>query len=88
MSKVIKKILSIASSANGSDNIEVWTNTFKVVGTLITDQSVIVDDIVTIKNAKICKHFGECECGKDQTECSNWLNILDDQIIAFSILPK
>ena len=88
MGDKIKKILAVSESAEHSDQIELWTKTFKVFGTLLTDQSKLIEDVVTIKDAKICKHFDGCECGKGKTECSQWLNVFEDQIIAFSILRK
>lgn len=82
MSNKIKKIFKIAEDA-GSTEIEVWTNSFKAMGTLLKDEERIEKGIVSLKNPIISPLFIENEC-TDSTY--DWLNIFEDQIIAFTVV--
>ncbi|HSA07590.1 MAG TPA: hypothetical protein P5556_10485 [Candidatus Gastranaerophilales bacterium] len=81
MSK-LKKIIEIAEQAN-SEEIEVWTNTFKAMGTVLKDENRIAKGIVSLKNAIVSPLFIENECTDTSYE---WLNIFEDQVIAFTIV--
>ncbi|MCK7521125.1 MAG: hypothetical protein MZV64_27265 [Ignavibacteriales bacterium] len=77
MSK-LEQIIKIAEQA-GSTEIEVWTSSFKVMGTLFKDKERIANGIVSIQNPIVSPLLVECECSDSLYE---WLNIFEDQIIA------
>ena len=83
MSKTkVDRIIKIAEFAS-SKKIEVWTTSFKVVGTLLTDEDKIAKGIVTIINPIIHPLLGN----EVESELKyEWLNIFEDEIIAFSIV--
>ncbi len=81
MSK-LRKIIEIAEMT-GSDEIEVWTDSFKVMGTLFKDSERIEKGIVSIKNPIISPLLIENEC---TDSAYDWLNLFEDQIIAFTIV--
>lgn len=81
MSK-LQKIIDIAE-LTGSEEVEVWTNSFKVMGTLLKDKSRIEKGIISIQNPIISPHLIENEC---TDTAYDWLNIFEDQIIAFTIV--
>jgi len=78
----LEKIIEIADQA-ASTQIEVWTNSFKVMGTLLRDKSRIEKGIISLENPIISPLLVECE-GTDSMY--DWLNIFEDQVIAFTIL--
>ncbi len=81
MSK-LKKIIEIAEQA-GSEEIEIWTNSFKAMGTLLKDKDRIEKGIVSIKNPIVSPLFIENEC---TDSAYDWLNLFEDQIIGFTIV--
>ncbi len=82
MSKRLEKIIKIAEEA-GSEEIEIWTNSFKAMGTLFKDKERIEKGIVSIQNPIISPLFVENEC-TDTTY--DWLNVFEDQVIAFTVV--
>lgn len=81
MSK-LEKIIEIAEQS-GSVEVEVWTNSFKAMGTLLKDKDRIEKGIVSIQNPIVSPLFIEC----DATDSAyDWLNIFEDQIIAFTLV--
>ena len=87
MSEKLEKVIGIANLAEHSDYIELWTPSFKVKGTLIKDLDKAVDGVITVKHATVCPHFGECSC-KPDTVTHEWLNVFEDQVIAFTVIKK
>lgn len=83
MSKTkVEKIIKIAE-CTGSSKIEVWTTSFKVEGTLLTDEDKIAKGIVSIINPIIHPLLGN----EVESELKyEWLNIFEDEIIAFTIV--
>lgn len=81
MSK-LKKIIEIAEQA-GSEEIEVWTDSFKAMGTLLKDKDRVEKGIVSMKNPIISPLFIENEC---TDTVYDWLNLFEDQIIGFTIV--
>ena len=81
MSK-LKKIIDIATQAQATE-IEIWTNSFKVMGCLFNDKERIEKGIVTLQNAIVSPLFVEVECADTRYD---WLNIFEDQVIGFTIV--
>lgn len=78
----LEKIIEIAEKT-GSDEVEVWTNSFKAMGTLFKDKDRIAKGIISIQNPIVSPLFIEC----DKTDSTyDWLNIFEDQIIAFTVV--
>ena len=87
MSERLAKIIAISDKANHTNEVEIWTKCFKVTGKLYKDKDRAIEGVVTLQDAKICQHFGECEC-KTETITHEWLNIFEDKIIAFTAIKK
>lgn len=81
MSKV-SKIIEIADQAK-STQVEIWTSSFKVMGTLFKDKDRLEKGIVSIQNPIVSPLLVECECTDSMYD---WLNIFEDQIIAFTVV--
>ena len=79
-----EKIIEIAKDANDSYGIIVFTASFKVVGTIVKDSDMISKGILTLKNATICNALENFECSFSH-HVYDWLNVFEDEIIAFSI---
>jgi hypothetical protein len=81
----LKKVLELAEKA-GSEKIEIWTSSFIATGDLFQDKDRLEKGIVTLQNAKVTSILHKCdsECGCDKL--FEWLNIFEDQIIAFTII--
>ncbi len=83
MSDKLNKVLNISDQANHSEDIEVWTNTFKVKGKLFKDKKKAIKGVITLQNASVCSHYGDCNCSDNMTH--EWINIFEDKIIAFTL---
>jgi len=81
MSK-LKKIIEIAEQA-GSTEVEIWTNSFKAMGTLLKDKDRIESGIISLQNPIVSPLLVECECTDSMYD---WLNIFEEQIIAFTVV--
>lgn len=82
MANKLEKLIKIAEET-GSEEIEIWTNSFKAMGTLFKDKDRIEKGVVSIKNPIVSPLFVESECA-DTTY--DWLNIFEDQVIAFTVV--
>lgn len=80
MSK-LTKIIEISELTN-SDKISIWTNSFKVSGKLYKDKEKLEKGIVSIESPSIKPFLPGCE----PESTHDWLNIFEDQIIAFTII--
>lgn len=78
----LEKILEIAEQAD-SNQIEIWTDSFKVMGTLFKDKERIANGIISLENPIISPLLVECECTDSMYD---WLNVFEDQIIAFTVV--
>lgn len=88
LSEKLKKMIEIADQAGNSSEIEIWTSTFKARGTLLKDANKAVEGIVSLINARMIPTFTESE-GPLDIVVHNWLNIFEDEIIAFTVInPK
>ncbi len=81
----VEQIFKIAQNANCSDRIIVFVNSFKIVGRLYKDK--YVDGILTLVNATICNSLENFECSFSH-HSYKWLNIFEDEIIAFSVTDE
>ena len=86
MSEKAIKILQIAEQAENAEGIVVLTDSFKAKGKLYKDKSKTVEGIITLTDAVVCPHFSECECKESLTSHHDWLNIFEENIVAFTIL--
>lgn len=82
MANKIDQIIKIAEEA-GSREIEIWTNSFKAMGTVFVDKGRIEKGIISIQNPIISPLFIEDE---RTDSVYDWLNIFEDQVIAFTIV--
>lgn len=78
----LEQIIKIAEEA-GSQEVEIWTNSFKAMGTLYKDQNRLEKGIISLKNPIVSPLFIESEFADTQYD---WLNIFQDQIIAFTVV--
>ncbi len=81
MSK-LSKIIEIAEQA-GSEEIEVWTNSFKAMGTLLKDKNRVEKGIISLQNPIVSPLFIENEC---TDSAYDWLNLFEEQVIGFTIV--
>lgn len=81
-SKIIKQIDQIATDAN---KIIVWTSAFKAIGDLYKDEKHADENLVTLTDARICNHFEKCSCDNPTIK---WLNIFEEDIVAFSLIKE
>lgn len=82
-------IIKLANLAE-ADKVVVFTNAFKVFGTLLKDKSKTEKEIVTLFDVTICNYFEDCECGCSCASSNinyEWFNIPEDKVVSFSILP-
>lgn len=82
MTNKLEKIIKIAEET-GSEEIEVWTNSFKAMGTIFKDKERIEKGIISLQNPIVSPLFIEDECA-DSTY--DWLNIFEEQVIAFTVV--
>jgi len=85
MSNKVKKIFEIFELVQNPKEIIIFTQAFKVKGTLITDKNKLKDEVITLMDAVICPHFEKCQC-EDAAKYVEWLNIFEEDIIAFSVV--
>ncbi len=79
-----ERILKIAKEANESDRIIVFVNSFKIVGHLHKESEMHEKGILTLKDATVCNSLENFECTFSH-HTYKWLNVFEDEIIAFSI---
>ncbi len=93
---ICEKIYKLAKESNDTDKIIIFTNSFKVYGTLYGGENK-EKDILTLQDAMICDSFDDCDfgdnCSCDECGCNDypsydWLNITNDNIVAFSLLKE
>lgn len=91
---ISEQILKLAQESNNAEKIIIFTDSFKVYGRLYTEKSR-EKGIITLQDAMICDAFDDCdfgendscdECGCEDYPSYDWLNIIDEKIIAFSLL--
>ena len=82
---LVEKIYKTSEMTGGVKEIVVFTECFKVSGTIVKDTRDNLRNILTLKNARICHHFDECNCNIESPKYE-WLNINEKKIIGFSIL--
>lgn len=85
MSEKLTKVIKISDLAH-SDHLEIWTPTFKAVGSLFKENGKILNGIVTLSNAKVYPLFNEEHKESCFSVERDWLNIFEDKIIAFTVL--
>lgn len=78
----LEKIIEIAEQA-GSNEVEVWTNSFKAMGILLKDKDRIAKGIISIQNPIVSPLFIESAI---TDSAYDWLNVFEDQIIAFTVV--
>lgn len=90
---IVEKIVKLAEDRDNA-KIIVFTETFKVLGKLYIDKD-FEKGILTLKDATICDCFEDCdfgddcvceECGCEEYPNYDWLNIIDEKIVAFSLI--
>jgi len=87
MNEKLKKVVDITNKAN-SDEIEVWTETFRAKGKLCKDAEKLVEGIVSLENVKLYSYLEVYECESEDYFEYDWLNIFEDKIIAFVAFKK
>lgn len=87
MSEKLKKIIEIANDANHSNEVEIWTNSFRARGIIVKEPGRTVDGIISLADARIIPFITDIENSVDII-LHNWLNIFEDQIIAFTVLRR
>ena len=80
----IEKIMEIAKEADDAERIIVFTNSFKVVGSILKKSDMISKGILTLTGATVCNALENFECTFSH-HVYDWLNIFEEQIIAFSV---
>lgn len=88
MSEKLAKVIQIAQMAENAEEIIIMTDAFKARGKLFKDQSKAVEGIITLTDATICPHFDICECKNTLNSKVEWLNIFEENIIAFTVIKK
>ncbi len=81
-----RKIIEISNQAN-TDEIELWTNSFKARGILLKDLVKATEGVVTLINARIIPIFSDSGC-VNEVIVQDWLNVFEEQIIAFTAIRK
>ena len=79
-----EQILEIAKNADNAERIILFTSSFKVVGKLLKKSDMISKGILTLTGATICSTLENFECTFSHHRY-DWLNIFEDEIIAFSV---
>lgn len=82
---IVEKIMKVSEMTGGIDEIVVFTESFKIYGSIAKDEKKPLKNILTLKNASVCHHFDECNCSID-SPAYEWLNINEEKIVAFTIL--
>ena len=80
----VESIMKIAQNVDNSDKIILFSKSFKVVGTIVKESDMISKGILTLRNATVCNSLENFECSFSH-HVYKWLNIFEDEIIAFSI---
>lgn len=83
--EIVENILKVSQMTGGVTEVVIFTENFKIYGTLVTDRHELIKHILTLKNATICHHFDECSCNTE-SPTYEWLNIIDEKITAFTVL--
>lgn len=82
---IIEKIYKVSEMAGGVNEVVIFTDHFKIFGSLVNEDKNNLKHLLTLKNASICKHTDECSCSLD-SPMYEWLNVCEEKIAAFSIL--
>ena len=88
MSEKLAKVIQIARMAENAEEVVIMTDAFKARGKLFKDQSKAVEGVITLTDATICPHFDVCECKNSGNSHHEWLNIFEENIIAFTVIKK
>ena len=88
MSEKLAKVIQIAQMAEDAEEIIIMTDAFKARGKLFKDKSKAIEGVVTLTDATICPHFEACECKTSVNTQHEWLNIFEENIIAFTVIKK
>ena len=87
----IEKIIHIAEKIEERTEqkmkIIVFTHSFKALGNLVTESDMISKGILSLQNAIICSSFENFDCTTAH-HSYEWLNLFEDQIVAFSIIDE
>lgn len=81
----IEKIIEIAKNVNESCKVIIFASSFKVVGKILKKSDMISKGILTLTNATVCNSLENFECSFSH-HTYDWLNLFEDEIIAFSVL--
>lgn len=86
MSEKLTKVIQIAEQAQNAEEIVLFTDSFKAKGKLFKDKSKAVDGIITLTDAVVCPLFDKCECKGSLSTHHDWLNVFEENIVAFTVL--
>lgn len=96
MSKRARLLSEIYDMTDNPKEIIVFTSVFKAKGRFLRDDSKRKEGLITLQDATVCNHFYDCTCDdcscenadcQEGIQCYKWLNIIDKEVIAFSIIP-
>lgn len=92
----INKTIQEIVKDSQSNRITVFTNHFKIDGTLHECDGKckhVADNILTLNDAIVCRLEDYCSCDEDECECNDfvcfkydWLNIMHSHIVGFSVI--
>ena len=83
----VEKILDIAKKIEETNKIIVFTHSFKALGTIVTESDMNSKGVLTLRNAFICSSFENFDCTISH-HSYEWLNLFEEQIVAFSIIDN
>ena len=95
MARKARLLSEIYDMSTNPQEVIIFTSAFKAKGTFLRDDSQRKEGVITLQDAVVCNHFYDCTCGdsvcnhyecKEGVQCYNWLNIIEKEVIAFSIL--
>lgn len=96
MSKRARLLNEIYDMTQDPKGIIIFTSAFKAKGSLLRDDMKRKDGVITLQDATVCNHFYDCTCDEctcenaecqEGIQCYKWLNIIEKEVIAFSIIP-
>lgn len=85
MSEKFSKMLTISERSEGSDQVEVWTQSYIVRGHMLKDKTKAIEGVVTLTDANIMPVFCECGDSHEPKIHRDWINIFEEHIISFTI---
>lgn len=98
MSKNIMKSIEKIVKSSESKKIVVYTNSLKIDGEIFIPEGRCEecnDEYLTLQNALVCRLSDYCECNENICECNDyvcfkydWLNLMIDKIVAFSVMSE